>query len=75
MLTPGSVGEVWLVNGGRLEPRLVHVGLSDGQSFEVLDGVPLGARVATAAWLTASAEPSSGPARTPLSPRPAYMRR
>ena len=75
ILTPGSVGEVWLVNDGRLEPRLVHVGLTDGQSFEVLDGVPLGARVATAAWLTASAQPSAGPAPTPLAPQPTYMRR
>jgi HlyD family secretion protein len=74
-LTPGSVGEVWLMNGGRLEPRLVHVGLSDGQSFEVLDGVPLGARVATAAWLTASARPVTVPAPTPLAPQPAYIRR
>lgn len=61
--------------GGRLEPRLVHVGVSDGQSFEVLDGVPLGARVATAAWLTALAQPSAGPAPTPLAPQPTYMRR
>ena len=74
-LTPGSVGEVWLMNGGRLEPHLVHVGLTDGQSFEVLDGVPLGARVATAAWLTLSAQPSAGPAPTPLAPQPTYMRR
>jgi HlyD family secretion protein len=75
MLTPGSVGEVWLMNGGRLEPRLVHVGLTDGPSFEVLDGVPIGARVVTAAWLTASARPAAGPAPTPLAPQPAYMRR
>jgi HlyD family secretion protein len=52
-LTPGSAGEVWVMSGGRLEPRLVHVGLTDGQSFEVTDGVPPGARVATSAWLTA----------------------
>ncbi len=56
-LTSGSPAEVWVVNGGRMEPRRVRVGLSDGLSFEVLDGVPLGARVATAAWLTASVRP------------------
>lgn len=75
MLTPGSVGEVWVVNAGRLEPRVVHVGLGDGQSFEVLDGVPLGARVATTAWLTASAQPWTGRAPTPLAPTPAYRGR
>jgi HlyD family secretion protein len=75
MLTPGSVGEVWLMTGGRLEPRLVHVGLTDGQSFEVLDGVPLGARVATAAWLTASARPVTAPVPTPLAPQPAVRGR
>ena len=74
-LTPGSVGEVWLINGGRLEPRLVHVGLTDGQSFEVLDGVPIGARVVTGAWLTASAQPTAGPAPTPIAPQPTYPRR
>lgn len=74
-LTPGSVGEVWLMNRGRLEPRVVHVGLTDGQSYEVTDGLPLGARVATAAWLTASARPVTAPASSPLAPRPAYMRR
>jgi HlyD family secretion protein len=74
-LMPGATGEVWVVNGGRLEPRIVRVGLSDGQSVEVLDGLPLGARVATAAWLTASVQPAAGPAPSPLSPQPSYMRR
>jgi HlyD family secretion protein len=74
-LTPGSVGEVWLINSGRLEPRLVHVGLTDGPSFEVVDGVPIGARVVTGAWLTPSAQPAAGPAPTPLVPQPGYIRR
>jgi HlyD family secretion protein len=71
-LTPGVTAEAWVVNGGRMEPRLVRVGLSDGQSVEVLSGLPVGARVATAAWLTASAQPVAGLAP---SPQPMSMRR
>ncbi len=74
-LSPGSAAEVWVMDDGRLEPRVVHVGVSDGVSFEVLDGLPLGARVATSAWLTASARPVTAPAPTPLAPQPTYMRR
>jgi HlyD family secretion protein len=74
-LTPGVAAEAWVVNGDRLEPRLVRVGLSDGQSVEVLSGLTVGARVVTAAWLTSSAKPVAGPSPSPLAPQPMYMRR
>jgi HlyD family secretion protein len=74
-LTPGVAAEAWVVEGSRLEPRIVRVGLSDGQSVEVLSGLPVGARVVTAAWLTSSVQPVAGPAPSPLAPRPMYMRR
>ncbi len=72
-LMPGSTGEVWVVSGGRLEPRLVRVGLSDGQSIEVVSGLPLGARVATAAWLATAAQPAAGP--SPSASQPTSTRR
>jgi HlyD family secretion protein len=75
VLTPGSAAEAWVMNGGRIEPRLIHVGVTDGQSYEVLDGVPTGARVATAAWIPTTGQPWSGSAPSPLAPRPMFMRR
>ena len=71
-LTPGVTAEAWVVNGGRLDPRLVRVGLSDGQSVEVLSGLPEGARVATAAWLPALVQHPVGPSSSPLAPRPMW---
>jgi HlyD family secretion protein len=52
-LMPGAVGEVWVTKAGRLEPRQVRVGLSDGQSAELTEGLPVGAQVVTSAVLEA----------------------
>ncbi len=48
-LRPGAAGEVWVAVGDRVEPRRIHVGLSDGPFTEVAEGLAPGARVVTAA--------------------------
>jgi HlyD family secretion protein len=73
-LTPGSAGQVWVLDGGRLAPRLVHVGIGDGQSFEIVDGLSAGARVATAAMLT-QPRAAGGAAPAALAPQPGFIRR
>jgi HlyD family secretion protein len=75
-----SEGTVWLLKDGRLEPMAVRVGISDGQTSELLDGgltpgTTLVTNIATQAAPTRSAAapgglfmppggPGSGPNRT-----------
>jgi HlyD family secretion protein len=49
-LLPGSVGEVWVISNGRIEPRRVTVGLSDGRYTEV-KGLAAGDRTVSNAVL------------------------
>jgi HlyD family secretion protein len=74
-LAPGTLGEVWVAKAGRLEPRRVRVGLSDGQSIELADGLPVGERVVTAAVLKAMAQSTRGAVPSPLAPQPMMPRR
>ena len=70
MPNQGGTGEVWVDRQGRIEPVSVRVGLSDGQSVEVLNGLPLGARVVTSAMLAVNRP--TGSSASPLAPRPMY---
>jgi HlyD family secretion protein len=74
-LTPGTVGEVWVTSAGRLEPRRVRVGLSDGQSVELTEGPPVGAQVVTSAVLEAAVHSVLKPAASPVAPAPTGPRR
>ncbi len=69
---PGSKAQVWTGDHGRLEPRTIEVGSSDGRYVEVLDGLTEGTRVA----LFATAAPTTrvAPARSPLAPGPPRWR-
>ncbi len=50
-IAPGQRVEVWVSRQGRLERRMVTVGVSDGTYTEVVDGLNEGALVTTAALL------------------------
>lgn len=72
-LLPGQMGEVWVAVGGRLEPRRVRVGLSDGQYVEVQGGLSSDAPVATGAFLRqAAVQVAATP--SPLQPRMMFRR-
>jgi HlyD family secretion protein len=58
---PGTAAQVWVGLNGRLEPRTVHVGLSDARFTEVLDGLSLGTPVVVSAFAAPVARVMSAP--------------
>ncbi len=50
-IAPGQRLEVWVARNGHLEPRVVGVGISDGMSTEVTDGLSEGTMVTLSALL------------------------
>jgi HlyD family secretion protein len=63
----GTAAQVWVGRNGRLEPRTVHVGLSDGRFTEVLDGLGVGTPVVVSAFAAPTAPVANAP--SPLAPR------
>jgi HlyD family secretion protein len=66
MFRSGSAAQVWVERQGRLEPRTVHVGISDGRNTEILSGLEAGAPVVLSAFAAPEARVVSVP--SPLAP-------
>jgi len=65
-----------VMNGSVPEPKIVRLGVTDGQFVEVRDGLSEGASVITGLDLTggarpaSSARPSGAPSSNPFQPQP-----
>jgi HlyD family secretion protein len=66
LLAPGTTAQVWVGQAGRLEPRNVRVGLSDGRYTEILSGLEDGAPVAVFASAAPAVRVMQAP--SPLAP-------